>query len=273
MYLVAFATVYALLKYRLRKGENKVNNFQFSIFNFKINPKSQLSNYKFIEDIFLYGIIGLLISARLFYILFYNLSYYLHSPLEIILPFKVNCYMLHVTCFEFSGIFGMSYFGGLIGIIIAGLIFSRKYKINFWQLTDFVIPAIPAGYFFGRVGNFLNGELYGRVTDKWWGMYFSVDPFVLRHPSQLYEAFFEGVVIFLILWLLRNKKIKITGQWLIVYVFLYGLFRFVIEFFREPDPQIGLVFNFLTLGQVLSLIMLVFAGYLFFRLPKRKENI
>lgn len=260
MYLIAFATVYVLLKYRLKREENKVNNFQTNS-----NPPAGGPNLKFIGNLFLYVIIGLLIGARLGYVLLYNFSYYIHNPLGIIWPFSSNG--------NFVGILGMSYYGGLVGIIVAGLIFCRKYKINFWQLADFIIPAIPLGYFFGRIGNFLNGELYGRVTNKFWGMYFPSDPLVLRHPSQLYEAFFEGIVLFVILWLLRNKKTTVNGQWLIVYMFLYGFLRFIIEFFREPDPQIGLIFNSLTLGQVFSLIMLVFSGYLFFQLPKRKENI
>jgi phosphatidylglycerol:prolipoprotein diacylglycerol transferase len=176
----------------------------------------------------------------------------------------------------------MSYFGGLIGTIISGLIFARKYKIKFWRLADFVVPAIPAGYFFGRLGNFLNGELYGRVTQKWWGMYFPADPLALRHPSQLYEAFLEGIVLFIILWLLRNKS-RVSakggsasggkGQMLIVYLFGYGFFRIFSEFFRQPDSQIGLIFNFLTIGQIFSLIIIFISGFIFFRLSKRRDYI
>jgi phosphatidylglycerol---prolipoprotein diacylglyceryl transferase len=279
MYLIAFTVVYSLLMYRLKRGENKNNNFQFSIFNFQTNPKSQFLNFKLIENLFLYTIIGLLIGARLGYVLFYNFSYYFHNPLEIFLPVQANCQLSIANCLSYTGIHGMSYYGGLVGVIVASLIFARKYKINFWRLADFVVPAIPAGYFFGRVGNFINGELYGRVTDKWWGMYFPADSLVLRHPSQLYEAFLEGFILFIILWFLRNKSI-VKGQMLIVYLFGYGFFRFFVEFFREPDPlrlgslteaspQIGLFFNALSLGQIFSLIMIFMAGALFL-IAKRK---
>ena len=142
-------------------------------------------------------------------------------------------------------------------------------------MADFIIPAIPAGYFFGRIGNFLNGELYGRATDAPWGMYFADG--ILRHPSQLYEAFFEGLALFVILWLLRNEikyKNKVFyAPCFMLYVFGYGFFRFFIEFFREPDPQIGLVFNFLTLGQAFSLILMIFSIIICFHNYKKYAKI
>jgi len=246
MYLAAFATVYLLLIFRLKHKEGSYSESLISSF-------------------LIYAIIGLLVGARIGYVLFYNFPYYLSHPLEIILPVSVTNYGIRVT-----GIYGMSYFGGLIGIILAGYIFSKKQKQNFWKLADFVIPAIPAGYFFGRIGNFLNGELYGRATQKFWGMYFPADlSGVLRHPSQLYEAFFEGLVIFIILWSVRNKS-KFPGQLLLAYLFLYGFSRFQIEFFREPDHQIGLMFSFLTLGQIFSvaLILAVMVIYFFKKYDK-----
>ncbi|MFA6383549.1 MAG: prolipoprotein diacylglyceryl transferase [Parcubacteria group bacterium] len=259
MYLIAFLIVYLLLIYRIKKKEG---------------------GYKpgFVLDFLLYAIAGLLIGARLGYVLFYNLPFFISHPLAIFYPFDMSE--------NYVGISGMSFFGGMIGIVLAGIIFvylrglaslnqnlpaypaggQRKPSLsnNFFRLADFVVPAIPAGYFFGRIGNFLNGELYGRITQKPWGMYFPLDlSGLLRHPSQLYEAFFEGLVIFVILWTIRNKS-KFTGQLLLTYLFLYGLFRFFIEFFREPDPQIGLVFSFFTLGQIFSSLLMVVAIAIYF---------
>lgn len=274
MYLAGFATVYFLLAYRIKKEE----------INFV--PKNIL------QDLTLYLAAGLIIGARFGYVLFYNFSYYLQNPWEIISPFSDA---------GITGISGMSYHGGLIGAIIAGIIFVNRRKlnphtkgqdkninnnslsanhnkksfgvgVNFWKLADFLASAIPAGYFFGRVGNFLNGELYGRATDMPWGMYFTDG--ILRHPSQLYEAFFEGLVLFLVLWTLRNG-IKYRNKMFhvscfMLYVVGYSFFRFFIEFFREPDPQIGLVAGYLTMGQVLSIIMLISAIFCYFIVKKGK---
>ena len=143
---------------------------------------------------------------------------------------------------HFVGISGMSYHGGAIAVILAGIIFCYKRGIDFWRMTDLFCSAAPLGYTFGRIGNFINGELYGRATDVPWGMFFPLDPeHLLRHPSQLYEAFFEGIVLFAILWALR-KKFSFTGAIFALYIVGYGIVRFFIEFFREPDAHIGLVF-------------------------------
>jgi len=237
MYLVAFATVYFLLSHRIRKKENL----------FEIN-KCQLTN------LLIYLILGLLVGARLGYVLFYDLNYFISHPLEIISPVQITNYKLQIT-----GIFGMSYFGGLIGVILAGWIYARRQKINFWQLADFAVPAIPAGYFFGRLGNFLNGELFGRVTNVPWGMYFPADSSgMLRHPSQLYEALLEGAVLFLVLWHFRNSS-WLKGRILPVYLLGYAIFRFGCEFFREPDPQTGFILGIFTYGQFLSVILFLSA--------------
>jgi len=218
-----------------------------------------------LENLFFYLVPGVLLGGRLGYVLFYNFPYYIQNPLEIFLPFDFNnCSLLVAYCF--TGFYGMSYFGALIGAILAGYIFSKKYKLNFWLLADFVVPAIPAGYFFGRIGNFLNSELYGRITDVTWGMYFRSGGNVLRHPSELYEAFFEGLILFIILILLSNKlrnKLRnyyFSGVLFLVYIFSYCFFRFFLEFFREPDSQLGLFFSWMTLGQALSLGMIMVAG-------------
>lgn len=235
MYLVTFIIIYFLLKWRVKNDS-------------KIFPDFVLV-FKNIENFFVYAIIGIIIGARLGYVFFYDPHFFLQNPWQIISPFNAEG--------NFVGIYGLSYHGGLIGIIIASIFFAKKYEVNFWRLADFIVPAIPLGYFFGRLGNFFNGELYGRLTEKSWGMYFLDENsnIMLRHPSQLYEALFEGIVLFLILWLLRNNQ-RIMGKLLPFYIFLYGLFRFVIEFFREPDSQIGLILGFLSLGQIFSLVMI-----------------
>ncbi|MCX5840923.1 MAG: prolipoprotein diacylglyceryl transferase [Deltaproteobacteria bacterium] len=182
---------------------------------------------------------------------FYNLSYYLHHPLEIFLPFEF------ANGIRFVGISGMSYHGGAIGVLSASLIFCRRHQIDFWRFADLFIPAIPLGYTFGRIGNFINGELYGRATTVPWGMIFPADSLqLIRHPSQLYEALFEGLVLFAVLWMIR-KKSPFDGFLLAFYVIGYGLVRFFIEFFREPDTQVGFVWASLSMGQVLCILMIL----------------
>lgn len=237
MYLVAFSVVYFLLRYRIRKSEGK-----------------SIQNAEEIFDFLFSVFLGVIIGGRLGYVLFYNPSFYAHNIFSIISPFD--------QVGNFIGIYGMSYHGGLVGVIFASWIFCRRRNINFSDMLEFVIPAVPAGYFFGRIGNFLNGELYGRATEKPWGMYFPSDiQGFLRHPSQLYEAFFEGIILFVILWFLRNN-LRFKGKLVAFYIIGYGFFRFLIEFFREPDEHIGYFFSFLTLGQILSLFMIV-AGIIF----------
>ncbi len=243
MYIAAFLTVYLLSLYRL-----KTEKFSYS----KIT----------IENYFTWAILGLILGARFGYVLFYNLSYYISHPLEIILPFSLR------GGFHFTGLAGMSYHGGLIGVLIATQIFCYKNKFTFWQFSEFIVPQIPLGYTFGRIGNFINGELYGRATTKSWGMYFPQDATgQLRHPSQLYESFFEGVFLFIILWSIRKKK-KFDGFFLSLYLIGYGLVRLLIEFIREPDSHIGYYFGFVTMGQILCICMIV-AGIGLFYIRKR----
>lgn len=227
MYLVGFFLVYFLLRYRIKKGEGEYSK-------------------KNIEDFLLYAFAGLLIGGRLGYVLLYSPFYFWEHPLAVLSP-------LDLETGEFIGIFGMSYFGGLFGAGIASWIFSRRNKLSFISLADFVVPAVPAGYFFGRLGNFLNGELYGKITSKPWGMYFDGS---LRHPTQLYEACAEGIGLFFLLWTLRNSE-KMKGIFLPLYLVGYGTARFIIEFFRVPEKNDGFSLTYISLGQLLSLVLIV----------------
>ena len=232
MYLVAFFLTYILVAYRLRKED-----FKFSL--------------ETIQDFFLWGIFGLIIGARLGYVFFYNPGYYLHHPLEIIIPLDFS----HGV--RFVGISGMSYHGGALGIIIAALIFCHNRKIDFWNLADLFCPTFPLGYTFGRIGNFINGELFGRVTNVPWGMFFPFAPSrELRHPSQLYEAFFEGIVLFVVLWVIRKWR-PFAGFHLALYIIGYGLIRFFIEYYREPDAHLGFIWSILSMGQLLCVAMII----------------
>ena len=245
MYLAGFLAVYLLLRYRIKKKEGRV----------KIS---------LVTNFLIYAFIGLIVGARLGYVFFYNFPYYRDNLLAVISPFDPNTG-------EFTGIYGLSYHGGLIGIIAASLIFSRRNRIDFWPLANFAVPAIPAGYFFGRIGNFLNGELYGRPTDSILGMYFPADNLGLsRHPSQLYEATLEGLILFLISWKIRNSE-KFKNKLVGLYVLGYASVRIISEFFREPDEQIGFIFKILTLGQILSLIMLI-SGIVLVLYPKNQKD-
>jgi len=249
MYIIAFLLTYILVSYRIKR-----ENYNYSI--------------DIIQDFFMWAIIGLIFGARLGYVFFYNFDYYLKFPLEIILPFDFAHGMRYV------GISGMSYHGGAIGILISSIIFCRKHQIYFWRFADLICPAIPLGYTFGRIGNFINGELYGRVTDVPWGMYFPMDyTHQLRHPSQLYEALFEGIVLFIILWSIR-KKGSFDGFLFALYFVGYGLVRFIIEFYREPDIQLGLIWGIISMGQVLCILMILAgAGVYMFKREQNKKAI
>ena len=247
MYIVAFLLTYILVSYRV-KSEN---------YNYKT---------EIIQDFFIWAIVGLIFGARLGYVFFYNFGYYMKNPLEIILPFEFAHGMRYV------GISGMSYHGGALGVLVASLIFFRKHKIPFWSFADLVCPAIPLGYTFGRIGNFINGELYGRVTGMPWGMYFPLDfTHQLRHPSQLYEAFFEGIFLFIILWSIRKKR-PFDGFLLSIYLTGYGFVRFVIEYFREPDPNHGLIWGVLSMGQILCLLMMLTGACIYLLRRKQKTT-
>ncbi len=247
MYIVAFVTTYLLVLYRLRHEES-----------FGVSKDQVL-------DLTTYMILGLIIGARLGYVLFYNFSYYLRHPLEIFLPFEFS------NGIAFIGFSGMSYHGGLVGIIISGWLYIRKTNLNFWEMVDLFVPVIPLGYTFGRIGNFINGELYGRETAAWLGMYFPAAPGAApRHPSQLYEAFFEGIFLFTILWSIRKIQ-KGPGTMLAYYLFGYGVIRFVLEYFRQPDAHIGFVFMSLSMGQILCGVMAASGVSIYYYLNSKKQ--
>jgi phosphatidylglycerol:prolipoprotein diacylglycerol transferase len=171
--------------------------------------------------------------------------------------------MFHRMPFEFSGgirftgITGMSYHGGLIGVVVGAIIFGRKNDLAFFHLADLIVPCIPLGYTFGRLGNFINGELYGRLTTHPIGMIFPLAPGPgRRHPSQLYEAFFEGIVLFAVLWTLK-KRVTTPGAMLALYLMGYGLVRFFIEYARQPDAHLGFIWLSFSMGQLLCIAMIL----------------
>ena len=203
-----------------------------------------------LDDYFIWIEIGIILGARLGYILFYdpNTSYYLTHPWQMFNPFNQEG--------EFVGIRGMSYFGAVIGWFLGSYFFYKRKKVNFGRLMDIVAVAVPVGYIFGRIGNFLNQELIGRVTDVPWGIYVNG---VLRHPSQLYEAVLEGLVVFIVIFLYRKYK-RFEGELILLYGFMYGLMRFTAEFWREPDPQLGFICcGWLTMGQLFGGAMMLTA--------------
>jgi len=216
-----------------------------------ILKKFQTIDFKFdikeFDNLITYLIISLLIGGRIGYILFYNFEYYLSNPLDII---KI-----------WEG--GMSFHGALLGIIFATYWFSIKENIPTFFLLDIIVCVAPIGIFFGRIANFINGELVGKTTDVFWGVIFPNVDNATRHPSQLYEAFFEGLVLLIIMnWILFKKNYK-TGTCSYMFLILYGVFRIFSEFFREPDVQIGYVLNLISMGTILSIFMIL-AGVIIF---------
>jgi phosphatidylglycerol---prolipoprotein diacylglyceryl transferase len=242
-YLFAFLTVYFFLKMRTKK-ENTL-----AIKTFQSQKPIEI-----IEDLFVYTIIGLFLGAKIGFILFYDFSNFLQNPLKSLSPFSNG---------TFVGFSGLSFHGATIGIILASIWFCKKKSLNFLAIANFVILAVPLGYFWGRIGNFLNGELYGRTTDSPLGMCFPRAGDCkagMRHPSQLYEAFGEGIFLFLILWFFY-KTTKFGAKILFpLWLIFYGSIRFIIEFFREPDLQIGFILFGLTMGQLLCFCMII-AGF------------
>jgi phosphatidylglycerol:prolipoprotein diacylglycerol transferase len=200
------------------------------------------------DDFITYIILGIIVGGRLGYVIFYNLEYYSNNLTDI---FKV-----------WQG--GMSFHGGLIGVIAVSIWFSKKNNQDPFSYLDIVSIVAPIGIFFGRIANFINSELYGVETDMPWGVKFIQIDNLYRHPSQLYEAFFEGLILFFILIYFRNKGfIKISGLISSLFLIFYSTFRFVIEFYRVPDEQLGYLFFNLTMGQIISFAFFLVGAYLF----------
>ena len=236
MYLVAFGSAWWLGKKRAARPNSGWQADQVS-------------------DIIFYGALGVVLGGRIGYVLFYNFSAFLEDPLMLVRVWEG----------------GMSFHGGLIGVLVAMTLFGRRHKKTFFQVTDFIAPLVPLGYFAGRMGNFINGELWGRVTDVPWGMVFpgaGPDP---RHPSMLYQGFLEGLLLFIIIWIYSSKPrplMAVSGA----YVLGVGMFRIFNEFFRQPDTHLGFIaFGWMTMGQLLS-VPLVILGIVLMTLAYKKQQ-
>ncbi|MGB5687532.1 MAG: prolipoprotein diacylglyceryl transferase [Candidatus Electrothrix sp.] len=245
MYIIGFLACYLLVSYQAKKFKwdrllDHLDNLNIAI------------------------VAGVVLGGRLGYVLFYNLPYFLKHPLEIFATWQG----------------GMSFHGGALGVLIALAIYSKRHNLDAWKIVDIYTVTAPIGVGLGRLGNFINGELYGRATDLPWGLVFPYGGPFPRHPSQLYEAFLEGVIMFIVLWLLKGKPWQ-TGQdgkqlsgWphgsmTALAMILYGFFRFLVEFVREPDAHLGTVLFGMTMGQVLSMV-LVGMGIILWTIRRRK---
>lgn len=230
MYLVGFTIAWFLAKRRSRRADLAVREHQ-------------------VDDLIFYGAMGVVLGARIGYVLFYKFSDFLADPMMIIRVWEG----------------GMSFHGGLIGVIIAMLLYCRKIQQKFLDVMDFVAPFCPVGLFFGRIGNFIGAELYGRATDVSWAMVFPTDPEqVPRHPSQLYEAGLEGLLLFIILFVWYSARPRPRGAVCSLFVLLYGCFRFFVEFYRQPDAHINFEwFGWMSRGQELCLPMIFIGGGVF----------
>ena len=230
MYVFGFAAAYLLGTYRAKEPDRGWNADQVS-------------------DLIFYAALGVILGGRIGYALFYNAAAYADNPFGI---FKV-----------WEG--GMSFHGGLLGVILAMCLYGRKTNKTFWQVADFAAPLTPIGLFFGRLGNFINQELWGRTTDHPLGMVFPLAGPEPRHPSMLYEAALEGVLLFTLLWIYSSRPRK-PGHTAGLFLLLYGVFRFAVEFVREPDRHIGFIAaNWVTMGHLLCVPMILVGAWLLLR--------
>ena len=235
-----------------------VVGFIFCIYYSKYLVKKKLLNLttSTVDDVIAWLIIAVLIGGRLGYVVFYNLDFYLENPLEII---KI-----------WQG--GMSFHGALLGVILTIIFYSKVKRIKFNELANLVAYSSPIGIFLGRIANFINGELIGKVTSVPWGVIFPLVDMMPRHPSQLYEAALEGVVLFLVLNTLILKMRYKMGTCSYLFLIFYGVFRIISELFREVDTQVGYLFNVLTMGTILSFFM-VLSGFVILIILKKKDEI
>ena len=220
----------------------------------KFYPIDTEINKKF-DDLITYIIFAIIIGGRVGYVIFYNLEFYFYNPIDII---KI-----------WEG--GMSFHGALIGIIIVTYIFSIKKNLKTFFLLDVIACVAPVGIFFGRVANFINGELVGKVSNVPWSVIFPLVDMFPRHPSQIYEAVLEGLILFIILNTIIHKKKYVSGTCSYLFLILYGLFRIFSEIFREPDPQIGYFLGFISLGMILSFFMILFGLIIYYSIKKSDE--
>ena len=220
---------------------------------FKINNKAIEFNIKKFDDLISYIIFSIIIGGRLGYIIFYNFSYYFNNPLDV---FKI-----------WQG--GMSFHGALIGVIIGTYLFAKKMKIKTFFFFDIIASVSPVGIFFGRMANFINSELYGKPSNFFWSVIFPKVDKISRHPSQLYEAILEGVILFIILISIVYRKETKVGTVSALFMILYGFFRVAVEQFREPDEQIGYLFDLFSMGSILSFFMILIGLFI---LKKAKNN-
>lgn len=223
MYLLGFALFILLGRYRIK------------------NHPHTAFTYEMLDDALFYGMLGVVLGGRLGHVLFYQFGYYLEHPLQIFAIWEG----------------GMSFHGGFLGVFIAMILLARKYHLSWLTVTDFVIPLIPPGLAAGRIGNFINAELWGRPTDVPWGMVFPHVDELPRHPSQLYQFALEGLLLFIIIWIYSSKP-RATGAVTGMFMIGYGIFRSIAEFFREPeDGFMGILTLGVTMGQWLSIPMIL----------------
>ncbi len=238
MYLIGYVVGFQIAKKRIQRGLLKITR-------------------EALDSWITYMVVGMLLGARVFYVVFYNWSYYMDHPEEILM-FWLG---------------GLSFHGAAAGMIVSSWLFAKKNKITFFSATDTLAITAGPGLFLGRIGNFINGELFGRETSVPWAMVFPTDPQHLpRHPSQIYQGLTEGLLLWFILNYIQNKAIKegrfrhglVGGSFLLG----YGLIRFLIEFTREPDAQVGYLFSWITMGQILCIAMMLAGAYVLYRCRK-----
>ena len=252
MYLLGFTAAYFLVRKQIMESPAPATGPTGDAIQDK---DEHLTEFQHLDGLMFYLVIGVVAGGRIGYVLFYNLSWFLEHPLEILATWHG----------------GMSFHGGTIGALLAGYMYCRKFHLNFLLWADRFIVTAPVGLCLGRIGNFINGELYGRAADVPWAMVFPQGGNVPRHPSQLYEAMLEGILLFAILWPLRNRPWP-PGRKTALFLMAYSVCRVIVEFFREPDAQLGFIFaGWLTMGQLLSICFMT-AGILIWIITGRTST-